>query len=281
MTYKEIFEELKDLDKETDFVHYTSLPKLYQILKIGKIKGFVYDISLKNGKEEICVMRKSTDSTVKNNKDKIESLSQDADGGIKIYLYSHRIIAGVRNAKIAPISEFSREDILILNLLLKRIQSACSNISIKGVRIKLDKFSEKISNLTRKNTIEEELFIKNFCKENIKNSQANNLRYIKRDIKKYLETKNRLSLNAGKLNREGEERLSFPKGGGIPVDPMFIKIRIRGDVLTDKNNFKNINFGSEAAKHMLSLIKKYNTVFVKDLKFNELIENLKQESELR
>ena len=227
-TFKEICEELKDLDSNgPTVVHRTDIYGLYGILSSKKLKGSIYSYSIENGKEELCVLRKSVDSIVKRNQKRIEELSGGAAGGIKIYLYPKRITSSVRGTRIKPISEYNRVDMKEKEKYLTKLLKNCIINDKKTIKKVLEDFFKSAD--WKENSKRTKDFYSYFYNKYI-NKNLVNEDQIKYLLSSYFSFSQTLKKNSGTKNREGEERISFRKENKIPLNKLLMRIRIEREI---------------------------------------------------
>ena len=101
-------ESVRDIPARPDNIHYTNFESLYYILQTG-LKGQNYDTKsdkARPGDEELATVRNSHKMTAAER----HALSANSDrGGVRINLYTNRILASLRNARKATIAELPKQ----------------------------------------------------------------------------------------------------------------------------------------------------------------------------
>lgn len=275
-TIKEIIEMYKIADTKADNVHHTDISGLFDILNDGKLKGKIYKDTLYPEKNELCTLRRNIDRGIKTSRKKMNSISKGASGGISIYLYSNKITSGnpLRGIVKKPIAEFNVSSMKEIKSSLEEIHNFCKNYSSKTLKTALEKFNVESNTSTTSGKINKRgrKFIKDFYDRYSDGSKK--YIYAYEDIKKFI-----LQFTSFKkyavAYREGEDRFIFKKENGIPLSRKFMRIRVEGNFVDNRYVFDKEAFVTkEQAKVFLEKIKKFNSVFVKDNKFNKLVEIL-------
>lgn len=286
-----LYEALKDMAKDTDTVHYTDLDGLMGIMKDGKLKAQNYMDKAKENTIEVATLRRSKDRYLQAMKKKdpkkydmeIRELSGNI-GFVKIYLHSNRIKASLPNVSKSPVSEFYKFNNRVGKITYKNL------IELYGKQG--DVLTKEKINKTVKAHLGE--IVRDIGIEKMKNS---NWRVFKDRAKKIVKTSGLNTTNTDVLSkleeewcdalqqgrylfypssmgREAEERFSFGiKPGenfndiGIPVNPLYMKIRIISPSDESENEEDNSEETIKELKELRANIGKHEDVFLKDKDF--------------
>lgn len=299
-----LFEALKDMAKDTDTVHYTNFIGLLGILRDGKLKAQNYRDKAKENTVEVAALRRSKDrylQAMKRNdneryKKETAELSENV-GSIKIYLHSNRIKASLPNVNKKPISEFYIYSVRELDGIYKKIKkiyekydASLSEDKFKSlIKQGLKEVENKIGLENLKNEKKMGVFIpvvENIVKDaklNISNNDTHNtlLRHWENALHQ-----GRYLFYSSSMGREAEERFTFGeksgkdlKNVGIPVNPLYMKIRIvdTDDLFDEFEYCKNeglLERFIEMAIELLENIKKHEKVFLRDDVFLDFVKKL-------
>lgn len=266
MTFRELLEELSDIPAVGKNIHYTNIEALYYIMKDGKIKGMVYNIAsnkaVKDNKKEIATIRSSATYEVENsNKD--FNLSDNIDN-VKITLFTDRILAGVRNAKVDTIAEYPKTNINHSERIRKGIKEKF------GITLPKD-VSKYINRKTGELDLSPELFTSNKDPMFVMH-----FKYWKgAKESEFKETENG-------SKKEKEERIVVGKNG-IPLDPRFLQIEFIKNPSKNYLEFFDTTLGNEADKKVAATLcknflinyKKHEKCFIKNKYLTDFLKQLK------
>jgi len=271
-------EELTDIPASVDNIHYTTIEHLFRILDTGKLIGGKYHISTfkskKRGIPELCTVRSSRAKEL-DSKDR-STLSDNASGPVKIYLFTNRILSSVRGIKKAPIAELpiaSKNNIDHYKSLFKEnFGIDCPVIATREDSVKISYFPERREG----DKYQEETYDK--IMDALKKIKLDKDSKAER-IAIYLN--NAICDNFADLkNRESEERFVFNASNGIPIKPELMKIEIFPgweDELDDivESGYVDIEYG----KKFYNLLTKYENCFNKNKEFLNFKNAVKKLSE--
>lgn len=238
-------EELKGIQPVVKNVHYTSLEYLFNILRVG-LRGNYYDIKAnKNEKAELCTVRAH-----KSDKG-VEALSLNV-GGIKIHLYTDRILAAHRGTKLKQIAEYP----IYYNKYIKEYERTYKDLTGKNLEDEdIIKSGKKINSSIAYDYLKEKY-------PNLSYEKREDLSIVLQDWGRY-KKKQKDAI----LKRETEER--FILSDNIPVKPEFMKIEI---IKLHANEYNSLCRNEEGRKADLELLQKYNDVFVDNENYRKLKE---------
>ena len=250
-------EELKDIPAVPKNIHYTNFESLYYILQYG-LKGQLGGYANKSFKTkspfdmELATVRNSH----KLSKAEKRSLSSNVDrGGVKINLYTDRILASHRGSRKAPIAE--------LPMQRKKFQKSDEEYFKRKFGFDIPVLFErgKVYFTNNSDKLTDEDKIKNWLKKN----QPDKLAQYKGSIVDEIYHYNRSLFNLQREleNREREERFILKKN--IPVDPNLMEIEIESK--PEEYDDYDVDFINETAKNYLKLIDKHYEVFVDNNNF--------------
>lgn len=250
-------EELKDIPAVPNNIHYTNLESLYYILQYG-LKGQLGGYVNKSFKTkspfdmELATVRNSH----KLSQAEKNSLSSNVDrGGVKINLYTDRILASHRGTRKAPIAE--------LPIQRKKFQKTDKEYFKRKFGFDVPELFErgKVYFTNNSDRLTDEDKIKDWLKKN----QPAKLAQYKGSIVDEIYHYNRSLFNLQREleNREREERFILKKN--IPVDPNLMEIEIESK--PEEYNEYDLDFINEMAKNYLKLIDKHYEVFVDNKNF--------------
>lgn len=245
-------EELKDIPAVPKNIHYTNLESLYYILQYG-LKGQLGGYVNKSFKTkspfdmELATVRNSH----KLSQAEKRSLSSNVDrGGVKINLYTDRILASHRGSRKAPIAE--------LPIQRKKFQKSDEEY-FKGkfgfdIPVLFERGKVYFTNDSDRLTDEDKI------KDWLKKNQPVKLAQYKGGIIDEIYHYNRSLFNLQREleNREREERFILKKN--IPVDPNLMEIEIESE--PEEYNEYDEDFMEEVAANYLKLIDKHYEVFL-------------------
>ena len=249
-------EELKDIPAKPDNIHYTNLYGLYNILQ-GGLKGQKGGYRIKAPKTRNIDMELSTvRNTHKLTDTEKGSLSEGAMGGIKIELFTDRILAAHRGTRKSPIAELPIDRQEEIKGEEDRFKSRYGFMPPK-----LFKFNEKNFSLTAKPFTDDrendEELIKGWLKRNNINpsfDMVDKIYWYNRNLFHYYEEL---------VKREREERFILTKN--IPANPDFMRITIERSVI-DFDEDGSLEFIEDDNCHdrFLKLIDSHEKLFVKN-----------------
>ncbi len=279
---KVLKEELSDIPIRDTLEHRTNFGAFIDILRGGKLKGLArYDFDLDRGKERafISTARKGALPSAKKmltmDKDSYEyiasSLSENI-GYISFKLFTDRILGShlTRGIRKKPVAEYPMLDYNIaLNTLKNALPSEEKNHEkilnsiIKTIQQKT-KTADRTPKLIQK-SIEDVL-----GKEKLKPASLTNLQTI---LEGYLQ-------KSSPFLKEKEERfVSNKKIVNIPLDHRLMQIEFLPKASDGENMLRILKKSSSAKKEFLSLMKKYDKVFLKNQEYDKVIEKIKNSIE--
>jgi hypothetical protein len=293
-----LLEELKDIPRNFDVVHHTSVYALQGILKSGVILGMNYDDKATSNENtvEVAVLRRSIDKYIKSVEKKkkleptsgLEELTTNAEG-VKIYISSDRIKASLRGAKKKPIAEFNK-------YFKKQFEKNLEEIyKERNKRYGFEKedfeeyafeLAERVikdynliaSSSKRDFNVDYGKYIEDFKRKFMLSSSPFYIRFY---IKQLITSAVRIKLPST-FGREGEERIILPKtksNAGIPLSPLYMKIRIVKKIPLDKI-IEGIRNSSKIGNDFFENVEKYDELFVKDVLFKEFKKDIKEAIEI-
>lgn len=242
-------EELKDIPANPDNVHYTDFEGLYYILQTG-LKGQLGGYHIKSPKTKDTDMELATVRNSHKLSDKERtSLSQGAAGGVKIKLFTDRILAAHRGTRKDKIAELPSQRKYFIDNDRKDFKK---------------KYGYDMPDLTEGPEHKYEpgegySTIKDWLKEHGHENDLGAIRDIHHhnyDIENYYKELR---------NREREERFILKKS--IPVDPKFMEIVIEKNP-EDIGPYDD-EFIEEMASNYLKLIAKHENVFAHNKNFRD------------
>ena len=245
-------EELKDIPAVPKNIHYTNLESLYYILQYG-LKGQLGGYSTKSFKTkspfdmELSTVRNSH----KLSSAEKRSLSSNVDrGGVKIELYTDRILASHRGSRKAPIAE--------LPLQRKRFQKQDEEYFKRRFGFDVPKLFKngEVYFTNDSDRLTDEDKIKDWLKENHPAELAQYKGGIVNEIYSY--NRSLFNLQRELENREREERFILKRN--IPVKPDLMRIEIESK--PEEYNEYDEDFMEEVAANYLKLIDKHYEVFL-------------------
>ena len=291
-----LLEALKDMTKGTDVVHYTNFDGLCGILRDGILKGRNYSSKTREDTKEVATLRRSRDRFLQHKKEndpinynsEIQELSENI-GPFKIYLHSNRITAGVRDTRKAPIAEFYGVNKKFIEKNIKEVQEKLERIHITASSKEITALAKKeterlvkgktLANIKSIRHSEAEPYANSFLDKLLVSKTPSAREELKFPVK-FLILQFRYMIYSSSMGREAEERFSFKgeKNQGIPVDPLYMKIRITEKYIIDKiTNNKEPAKVRELMSSFMKLKKdiiKYDKVFLKDSNFRAFVKEL-------
>ena len=238
-------EELKDIPAKADNIHRTDFEGLYYILQSGLKgqKGGYRIHSPKTGKDDMELA--TTRNTHKLSDEEKKSLSMGAAGGVKINLFTDRIMAahrGTRKDKIAELPQQRKE----------YIDGDKADFK-ERFGFDMPDFTEGPDHTLPKNFDED--YVQRWLLDNKKPVMNNTVTWLithhNRDIQEYYKELR---------NREREERFILKKS--IPVKPTFMSIVIEKDP-NDMDDYDK-DFVDEVYRNYLTLLQRNESVFVQN-----------------
>lgn len=249
-------EELKDIPAVPKNIHYTDFEGLYYILQYG-LKGQAGGYTIKSPKTkslfdmELATVRNSH----KLSKDEQKELSLGAIGGVRINLFTDRILAAHRGTRKDPIAELPAYSMRYLKDMEKTFK--------QHRKFDLPKLFDKVKeNFLWKNGRkkgEDMEIARAWVKKNHPELSDKEADEVITSITLY--NRGYLSYYNELRNREREERFILKKN--IPVKPDFMEIAI--DHLPSRE--EDEEFCKETAKNYLKLLDKHYEVFVDNKNF--------------
>ena len=219
--------------------HYTNAKNLNSILKSGKLKGQWYKTKATNKKNKLEIATVRPSAVTKDFKKLSHSI-----GNVRVVIDAEKVS---QRAKIAPVSEHTKEAIESVGSVFKKYNYEMSNIEANK---KATKF---LFYLNKNNINNKELIIKNLEKEipSIKTGDIDGI-----IIEKFYYDKH----SKGNLGRrEGEERII---ANSVPLNSKYIKIELLPDFI---KNLKNLD-----KEELLKNIIKNKYLFIKNKTFNDI-----------
>lgn len=298
-----LYEALKDMAKDTDTVHYTDLYGLIGILKDGKLKAQNYRDKAKENTVEVAALRRSRDKSLQalSKKDPAEYADRMSElstniGFVKIYLHSNRIKAGVRGVKKSSVSEFYKYNVRNFKEISEELIKIFDRCDVEITEEKLKELVKKgLERLVKVKGLDKlENFVRRDYNEEInKIYNAYGLRILgatpRENFKSHFQNlfnQGRYLFYAQTMGKEAEERFSFSdKAGkdltnvGIPVDPLYMKIRINSpyamdEVKDEASDADDLDMFTKVLTTLRNNIYKYNDAFLKDKNLAEFIKGL-------
>ena len=253
--FEYLCEELKDIPTDRRNYHYTNFPALIEILKSGQLLGNNYYTKSDKGdddrKSELSTIRDSGMKRLEKSEYVAGDLSSNIDG-VKFTLYTDRILAGVRGAKLSKIAEFPKQFLdntkwIKYEYKRRHGETFPTNRELKDKNFNSLWYAEKVE------------------KDKTKVQDAKNL------IDQYI-TNMKAASDRQRDSREQEERFVHDLRRGIPLDPRFMKIEIikrpRQCYWEDRyepNLFKNPKDYTEENKKTANAWRKVYNMASKDL----------------
>ena len=236
-------EELKDIPANPDNVHLTDFEGLYYILQEG-LKGQKggYHIHSPKTSETDMELATTRNTHKLTNKEKA-SLSKGAEGGIRINLFTDRILAGHRGTRKDKIAELPQQR--------KRYMDVDREGFKENYGFDMPDFTEGPDHKLPKNFSED--FVEKWLSDNKKpffnNVVTRMIYHHNYDIQEYYKELR---------NREREERFILKKS--IPAKPQFMSIVIEKKP-EDIDDYDK-DFIDEVAPNYLKLLEKHSDVIV-------------------
>ena len=247
-------EELKDIPKNPDNVHYTDFEGLYYILQSG-LKGqkggyTIHSPKTKKDDMELATVR----NTHKLSDDEKEQLSLGVLGGVKINLFTDRILTAHRGTRKDEIAELPEDSIRYLKKQEKNFKEYYGFDLPKLFDKEKENFQWRLGQRKGEDM--------NIAEAWVEKNHPELSPEAKRDVMVNITIYNRgwLGYYHHLKNREREERFILKKN--IPVNPDFISIEIEKEPKDISKNDKE--FCKEVAKNYLYLIDKHSDVFVQN-----------------
>lgn len=261
-----LLEELKDIPAVPKNIHLTDYQSLYYILSNGlQGKEGGYDIHAKitgDDDQELCTTR----NTHKLSDWEKAGLSENATGGVRIELFTDRILTGHRGTKLRQIAEYPIYSKRKLSYLEQRFKTKWGFYPPNLLYGPKHKFFNSINEAYR--VIKK--WVKNNHPEKYKNEDA--LSHLAVEIDQYNSLLNRHYRNLE--NREREER--FILKSPIPAIPEFMKIVIE----ELPNGYQEQKFlDTKYAKDFLPLVERHKDVFQQDKNFELFLKYLRDREE--
>ena len=247
-------EELRDIPKRPDNIHYTDFEGLYYILQSG-LKGqkggyYVHSPKTKKDDMELATVR----NTHRLSSEERGELSLGALGGVKINLFTDRILAAHRGTRKDEIAELPEDSMRYLKLLEENFRKFYDFDMPKLFSKEKENFLWKLERRKGPDMKISEAWLKKHHPELSETLTHNAVISITEYNRAWLAYYHQLK------NREREERFILKKN--IPVNPDFISIEIEKEPKDISKN--NKEFCEEVAKNYLYLINKHNDVFVQN-----------------
>lgn len=248
-------EELNDIPAVPKNIHNTCFENLFGILKSGELQGQQYTIWSEKASEEdheLCTTR----NTHKLSDNEKRGLSCNATGGIKIELFSDRILAAHRGTKLSPIAELPIQEKVNIKRAKKEFEETWG-FEPPNLVDKNHKYDKEVG----------KAYAFDYAKRHhLRVPQKTSLNY---DINYY---NNSIAFYYEELkNREREER--FVLKSPIPVSPKYMRIVLETDV--DGIKDWDFQFIHKHAGTFLDLMEKHSSVFKKDKNYDEFVGYLK------
>ena len=241
-------EELRDIPAKPDNVHLTDFEGLYYILQSG-LKGQKggYTIHSPKTKEDDMELATTRNTHKLSYKEKA-ALSQGAEGGVRINLFTDRIMSGHRGTRKDKIAELPLQRKVYMDndqkLFKKRYGFEMPDLTV-GPDHKLPE------NFNRK-------YVKDWLERrkypDIEIGEIEDIFHYNHSIQEYY---NELR------EREREERFILKKN--IPVNPDYMSIVIEKE--PEDIGYSDNEFCEETAKNYLRLIDKHEDVFLQNRNF--------------
>lgn len=249
-------EELKDIPANPDNIHYTDFEGLYGILQDGLRGGmggyYIKSPKTKKGDMELCTVRNSHKLT----KDEMGELSAGATGGVRINLFTDRILAGHRGTKKDTIAELPANR---MNELKKEQKDFFKRYGFKLPKLYKggNDFSGDDIVVRRKSRAIVLDWLKEHYPEEIRNEVLIGAIY--------WHNSNWYHYYKELREREREERFILKKS--IPVDPKFMEIVI--EELPHSWGDKEFCKDKMHIQNYLDLLEKHDDVFVHNKAFRD------------
>lgn len=242
-------EELKDIPARPDNIHYTDYEGLYYILQEG-LKGQPGGYTIKTNKTrkddmELATTRNTHKLTFKEKM----GLSSGAIGGVRINLFTDRILASHRGTRKEAIAELPRQS----EIYMKQDREEFK----RKYGFDVPDFTTGPNHTLPKNFSEG--YVSDWLLKNEKKYMNN---YVVHSIMHY----NNLVQEHYKELREREREERFILKKGIPVKPEFMEIVLESlpEEMTDDEDFCE-----EMAANYLKLLERHDDVFVHNRKFRD------------
>ena len=237
-------EELKDIPANPDNIHYTDFEGLYYILQSG-LKGQLGGYNIHSPKTKKNDMELSTvrGSHKLSDKEK-RALSSGAEGGVRIDLFTNRILAAHRGTRKDKIAE--------LPLQRKELLKKDAEDFKKRFGYEIPDLTKGIDHIYRSG--DNMSTVKGWLKENGHGESwpaIREIHFYNQSIQHYYDELKK---------REREERFILKKN--IPVDPKFMSIVIEKH--PDDIDAFDDEFCDEVAENYLKLLKAHENVIVQN-----------------
>lgn len=259
-------EELRDIPAEPKNVHYTDFEGLYYILQSGlsgQKGGYtIHSPKTKDDDMELATVR----NTHKLSDEEKKELSTGTLGGVKIELFTDRILAAHRGTRKDSIAELPENTIRNLKTLEKRFREFYDFDMPKLFNKEKENFLWKYERKIGPDMKISEDWLKKHHPELSKPLIDNAIISITEYNRAWLAYYNQLK------NREREERFILKKN--IPVNPDFINIIIEKEPKDISKD--NKDFCEEVAKNYLYLINKKEDVFIHNKNFRDFKNYLRE-----
>lgn len=251
-------EELKDIPARPDNIHRTDFEGLYYILQSGLKgqKGGYHIHSPKTGETDMELA--TTRNTHKLSDEEKASLSMGAAGGVKINLFTDRILAAHRGTKKDKIAELPQQRKYFIDNDRKDFKERYG--------FNIPDFTEGPDHKLPKD-FDEDYVLKWLLdnKKPVSNSIAHDISHNNNDIQEYYKELR---------DREREERFILKKN--IPINPDYLQIVIEKSP-KDINPYDD-EFIEEMAPNYLKLIAKHEDVFVHNKNFRDFKNYLREKA---
>lgn len=252
-------EELRDIPKRPDNVHYTDFEGLYYILQsgiTGQRGGYKFHSpKTKESDMELATVR----NTHKLSDEEKRQLSSGVVGGVKIELFTNRILAAHRGTRKDEIAELPQNSIRYLKLLEEDFRKFYDFDMPKLFNKEKENFLWELGRKKGPDMEISEAWLKKHHPELSKSLMDNAVVSITEYNRGWLGYYHHLK------NREREERFILKKN--IPINPDFINIIIEKEPENISENDKE--FCKEMAPNYLKLINKREDVFVQNKNFRD------------
>ena len=238
-------EELGDIPANPDNIHYTDFEGLFHILKDGGIKGQKggYTTKTKEDDMELATVRNSHKLSYKEQ----VGLSAGAIGGVKIELFTDRILAAHRGTRKAQIAELPAQTMVYLKDAEKNFRKYYDFDIPKFINKTGDNFFWEKQRQKADDMRIAEIWLKKNHPELSPSDMNNAITEITLYNRRYAIYYDELK------NREREERLILKKP--VPVDQKFMRIVIEKD--PKDMGYSDKEFCQENAASYLAKLKKY------------------------
>ena len=248
-------EELKDIPANPKNIHYTDFEGLYYILQSG-LKGQEGGYTIRSPKTKDSDMELATvRNSHKLSKDEQKELSLGAIGGVRINLFTDRILAAHRGTRKDTIAELPTQSLKYLKEMEENFRK------FYGFEIPklFDKVKENFLWREGRKNGEDMDIAKDWLNKN--HPELSNDKKQDAIVRITLYNRGYLGYYNELRNREREERFILKKS--IPVDPKFMEIVIEHLPNRDEDE----EFCKETAKNYLKLLDKHYEVFLDNKNF--------------